>query len=154
AGEADVAAAFDAQWRQLEKMKVAREGILVAAMVKGQRELALGARVDARFGPVVMVGDGGKYVEALKDFVLLIPPFDADEMFEALAGLRIAPLLHGVRGEPALDLAAVAAIAMRLGEIIQAGRGRIASIDLNPVMVKAKGQGAVVADALIELIQV
>ena len=154
AGEADVAAAFDAQWRQLEKMKVAREGILVAAMVKGQRELALGARVDARFGPVVMVGDGGKYVEALKDFVLLIPPFDADEMIEALAGLRIAPLLHGVRGEPALDLAAVAAIAMRLGEIMQAGRGRIASIDLNPVMVKAKGQGAVVADALIELIQV
>ncbi len=146
-----VGAAFEAQWRKLEEMKVARDGIIVAAMVKGQRELALGARVDARFGPVVMVGDGGKYVEALKDFILLIPPFDVEEVIEALERLHIAPLLHGVRGERPLDLQAVAAIAARLGEIMQAGAGRIASIDLNPVMVRAKGEGAVVADALIEL---
>ncbi|MGP1679042.1 MAG: acetate--CoA ligase family protein, partial [Burkholderiales bacterium] len=149
-----VGAAFEAQWRQLAQMQVARDGIIVAAMVKGQRELALGARVDARFGPVVMLGDGGKYVEALKDFILLIPPFDTGEVLEALDRLHIAPLLHGVRGEPALDLEAVAAIAMRLGEIMQAGRGRIAAIDLNPVMVRTKGEGAVVADALVELIQV
>jgi acyl-CoA synthetase (NDP forming) len=149
--EDEVGAAFNAQWRKLADMKVGRDGIIVAAMVKGQRELALGARVDARFGPVVMVGDGGKYVEALKDFALLIPPFDTDEVIEALDRLHIAPVLHGVRGEPALDLEAVAAIAVRLGEMMQAGQGRIASIDLNPVMVKAKGEGAVVADALVEL---
>ncbi len=152
AGADEVGAAFDAQWRKLGEMKAVRDGIIVAAMVKGRRELALGARVDARFGPVVMVGDGGKYVEALKDFFLLVPPFDTDEVLEALARLHIAPVLYGVRGEPALDLEAVAAIAMRLGEIMQAGRGRIASIDLNPVMVMAKGEGAVVADALVELI--
>ena len=152
ASEDAVGAAFDAQWRQLEQMKVARDGIIVASMVAGRRELVLGARMDARFGPVVMVGDGGKYAEALQDFILLIPPFDAAEMMQALAGLRIAPVLHGVRGEPALDLEAVAAIALRLGEIMQAGRGCIASIDLNPVMVGAQGEGAVVADALVELI--
>lgn len=150
--EDEVGAAFDAQWRKLAQMKVARDGIIVAAMVEGQREFALGARVDARFGPVVMVGDGGKYVEALQDFVLLIPPFDAEKVIEALAGLHIAPLLYGVRGEPPLDLEAVAAIAVRLGAIMQAGAGRIVSIDLNPVMVMAKGKGAVVADALVELI--
>ena len=150
--EDQVGAAFEAQWRKLGEMKVSRDGIIVAAMVKGLRELALGARVDARFGPVVMVGDGGKYVEALKDFALLIPPFDAEEVIESLDRLHIAPVLHGVRGEPALDLEAVAAIAMRLGDIMQAGRGRIASIDLNPVMVRAKGEGATVADALVELI--
>jgi acyl-CoA synthetase (NDP forming) len=149
-----VGAAFDAQWRKLAQMQVARDGIIVAAMVKCQRELALGARVDARFGPVVMVGDGGKYVEALQDFILLIPPFDTDEVIEALDRLHIAPVLRGVRGEPPLDLDAVAAIAVRLGKIMQAGRGRIASIDLNPVMVRAKGEGAVVADTLVELIQV
>jgi acyl-CoA synthetase (NDP forming) len=149
--EDEVGAAFDAQWRKLADMKVGRDGIVVAAMVKGQRELALGARVDARFGPVVMVGDGGKYVEALKDFALLIPPFDADEVIEALGRLHIAPVLHGVRGDPPLDLEALAAIAVRLGEIMQTGQGRIASIDLNPVMVEAKGGGAVVADALVEL---
>jgi len=151
ASEDQVAAAFNAQWRKLADMKVARDGIIVATMVKGRRELALGARVDARFGPVVMVGDGGKYVEALQDFALLIPPFDTDEVLDALDRLHIAPVLRGVRGEPPLDLEAVAAIAVRLGEIMQAGRGRIASIDLNPVMVKAKGEGAVVADALVEL---
>ncbi len=147
--EDEVGAAFVAQWRKLADMKVGRDGIVVAAMVECRRELALGAHVDARFGPVVMVGDGGKYVEALKDFALLIPPFDADEAIEALGRLHIAPVLHGVRGEPPLDLEALAAIAVRLGEIMQAGRGRIASIDLNPVMVKA--DGAVVADALVEL---
>ena len=149
--EDEVGAAFDAQWRKLAHMNVVRDGVIVAAMVKGRRELALGARIDARFGPVVMLGDGGKYVEALQDFILLIPPFDTDEVLEALDRLHIAPLLHGVSGEPPLDLEAVAAIAARLGEIMQAGRGRIASIDLNPVMVKAKGEGAVVADALVEL---
>lgn len=152
ASEGAVAEAFEAQWRKLAEMKVARDGIIVAAMIRGRREFALGARFDARFGPVVMAGDGGKYVEALKDFVLLIPPFDAEEVIEALERLHIAPLLHGVRGEPPLDLEAVAAIAVRLGAIMQAGDGRIASIDLNPVMVQAKGEGAVVADALVELI--
>jgi acyl-CoA synthetase (NDP forming) len=151
--EDEVAAAFGAQWRKLAEMKVARDGIIVAAMVKGQRELALGARVDARFGPVVMVGDGGKYVEALKDFALLIPPFDTAEVVDALDRLHIAPVLHGVRSEAALDLEALAAITVRLGEIMQAGAGRIASIDLNPVMVRAKGEGAVVADALVELVR-
>ena len=151
ASEDAVGAAFEAQWRKLGEMKVARDGVIVAAMVAGRREFALGARIDARFGPVVMLGDGGKYVEALQDFVLLIPPFDAGEVFEALARLHIAPLLHGVRGEPPLDLAALAALAMRLGEIMRAGAGRIASIDLNPVMVRAAGEGAVVADALVEL---
>jgi len=147
----EVGAAFNAQWRKLAEMSVARDGIIVAAMVEGQRELALGARIDARFGPVVMLGDGGKYVEALQDFILLVPPFDTEEVLDALDRLHIAPLLHGVRGEPPLDLEAVAAIAMRLGEIMQAGRGRIASIDLNPVMVSATGASAVVADALVEL---
>jgi acyl-CoA synthetase (NDP forming) len=153
APEMAIVAPFDAQWRKLGQMKVARDGIIVAAMVEGRRELALGARSDACFGPVVMLGDGGKYVEALQDFILLVPPFDTDEVLEALDRLHIAPLLHGVRGESPLDLEAVAAIAMRLGEIMHTGRGRIASIDLNPVMVRARGEGAVVADALVELVQ-
>jgi acyl-CoA synthetase (NDP forming) len=150
--EDQVGAAFESQWARLAQLNVACDGVIVAAMVRCRRELALGARVDPRFGPVVMVGDGGKYVEALGDFVLLVPPFEAEELIEALAGLRIAPILNGVRGEAPLDLEAVASIAMRLGDIMQAAQGRIASIDLNPVMVRAKGEGAVVADALVELI--
>ena len=148
--EEEVASAFNWQCSKVMELKIECDGIIVAEMIKGQREMVLGARVDQKFGPVVMLGDGGKYVEALKDFTLLMPPFDVDEVVAALDGLRIAPVLHGVRGEPPLDMEALAEIAVCLGEIIQRGRELIASIDLNPIMVKARGAGAVVADALIE----
>jgi acyl-CoA synthetase (NDP forming) len=146
----DAARLFDAQWEKLASMKAARDGVIVAAMRKGRRELMVGAKVDPVFGPVVIVGDGGKYVEALKDFAILIPPFDADEVRRALQSLRIAPIVNGVRGEPALDVEAIAKVAIGVGRLIRAAKGRIASIDLNPVMVGAAGEGAVVVDALIE----
>ncbi len=136
-----------------EKMGVlgaARAGVLVAAQRRAQRELMIGARIDPDFGPVVVVGDGGKYVEALKDFVLLVTPFDAEEVKEALRGLRIAPVLDGVRGDPPLDLDALAAAAVGVGRLIAAAKGKIASVDLNPVMVGAKGEGVVIVDALVE----
>jgi acyl-CoA synthetase (NDP forming) len=110
----------------------------------------IGARIDPDFGPVVVVGDGGKYVEALKDFALLVTPFDAEEVKEALRCLRIAPLLDGVRGDPPLDLDALAAAAVGVGRLIAAAKGKIASVDLNPVMVGAKGEGDVIVDALVE----
>ena len=146
----DAARLFDSQWEKLSAMKAARDGVIVAAMKKGRRELMVGARVDPVFGPIVLVGDGGKYVEALKDFAILIPPFDAEEVHKALARLRIAPIIDGVRGEPALDVDAVAKVAIGVGRLIRAAKGKIASIDLNPVMVGAAGEGAIVVDALIE----
>ncbi len=150
ATEADAGAAFEAQWARLAELKVARDGVIVAAMVKGRRELALGARVDPYFGPIVLVGDGGKYIEALGDVALLLPPFDPDEVLAALGRLRIAPILDGVRGEPPLDLAPLCAMAVRLGQLMVAAAGRIASIDVNPVIVGAAGESAVVVDALVE----
>nr|WP_272942855.1 acetate--CoA ligase family protein [Cupriavidus basilensis] len=66
-----------------------------------------------------------------------------------MAGLRIAPLLAGVRGEPAVDVAALCRIAVRVGQLMLEANGAIRSIDLNPVMVSAGG--AVVVDALMEV---
>lgn len=148
---ADAAAeVFESQWKKLAELGASPDGVIVAAMRKGRREFMLGARVDPVFGPVVIVGDGGKYVEALNDFGVLVPPFDADEVKRVLSALRIAPLLGGVRGEPALDVDALAAAAIAVGRLIFAAEGRIASIDLNPVTVGAVGEGAVVVDALVE----
>ena len=124
--------------------------VIVARMVRGRRELALGARVDPLFGPVVMVGDGGRYVEAMPDFATLIPPFGAEEAAEALRELRIAPLFAGVRGEPPLDAVAVAAAAVALGRFVVAAREHVAAVDLNPLVVGAAGEGAWVVDALVE----
>jgi acyl-CoA synthetase (NDP forming) len=145
-----VAACFEQQWAQLAAMGAAQEGVLVARMHKSRHECMVGAHIDPVFGPVVAVGDGGKYVEAMRDVALLVPPFDQAEVLQALQGLRIAPILAGTRGDPALDVAALADIAVRVGRLIVASAGRIASIDLNPVMLGAVGDGAMVVDALVE----
>ena len=73
-----------------------------------------------------------------------------DEVLRALRTLRIAPLLDGVRGDPPLDVQALAEIAVAVGQVIAGARGTMASVDLNPVMVGAAGEGAVVVDALVE----
>ncbi len=146
-----VAACFEQQWSQLARLGATQDGVLVASMHKSRHECMVGAHVDPQFGPVVAVGDGGKYVEAMRDVALLLPPFDPDEVLQALRGLRIAPILAGTRGDAPLDVAALADIAVRVGQLMVAAGGRIASIDLNPVMLGADGDGAVVVDALVEL---
>jgi len=128
----------------------AADGVLVARHAAGRRELALGARIDSSFGPVVLVGDGGIYLEALKDFRLLLPPFSEREALDALAQLRIAPLLAGARGQPALDIGAFATMAVRLGDAMLGWNGGVASFDVNPVMVFGEGGGALAVDALAE----
>jgi acyl-CoA synthetase (NDP forming) len=145
-----VAAAFDAVMSRLSAMGIADGAAIVAPMIRGRRELALGARVDPTFGPVVMVGDGGRYVEALPDLALLLAPLDLDAARDAWRSLRIAPLFAGVRGAPPLDLEAACEAAVRLGDFVAAAAAEVASIDLNPILVGAAGDGAVIVDALIE----
>jgi acyl-CoA synthetase (NDP forming) len=148
--DAAVARAFEELWNRLRRLNMSSDGILVAPLVKGRRELMLGAHVDPTFGPVVIVGDGGKYVEALGDFTVLMPPFDADDVRRALMELRIAPILRGVRGEPALDIEPFGRAAVRLGQIITAGAKTITSIDINPMIIAAAGEPFAIVDALVE----
>ncbi len=146
-GEDAVAQAF----QDFKPRLPAGDGVLVARHAAGRRELALGARLDPLFGPVVMVGDGGIYLEALKDFRLLLPPFAEADVRAALAGLRMAPLLGAQRGQPPLDAGAFAHLAVRLGEAMRGWQGRVASVDVNPVMLFEQGRGALAVDALVEL---
>lgn len=141
---------FRRQAQAVAKLGASFEGVIVARLAAKGRELALGARLDPQFGPVVLVGDGGVYLEALKDFRLLLPPFAEAEVLAKLAELRVAPLLAGVRGEPAADLGAFAAMAVRLGEAMLRWDGAVASVDVNPVRVFETGKGAVALDALVE----
>lgn len=148
--EDSVRAAFEACRRGVEQLGVIWEGVIVARMERGRREFAVGAKIDPTFGPVIMVSDGGKYIEAMPDFCLLVPPFDAAEVKQAVAGLRVAPLLSGVRGESPMDLDALCEVVANVAALMASGKDEIASIDLNPVMVGSRGDGVVVADALIE----
>lgn len=143
------AAAFDAMHTAATRAGLVLRGVLVAEQLRGQRELMIGARRDPAFGPVVLVGDGGQYVEAMPDAQVLLPPFDADAVQRALRRLRIAPLLDGVRGQPALDVEAFAAAAVAIGELIADAGAGIAQLDINPVIVRARGQGCAAVDAVI-----
>jgi acyl-CoA synthetase (NDP forming) len=108
----------------------------------------IGAKRDPEWGPVLLVGLGGIWVEALGDVQLL--PVDADErqIFEALGRLRSKKLLTGVRGAPPADVDAVAKSVLALGRLMRTAP-EIVEIDVNPLMVHGKGQGATALDALI-----
>ncbi|HEX6690805.1 MAG TPA: acetate--CoA ligase family protein [Burkholderiales bacterium] len=145
----DPATEFRRQKAKVEGLAATFEGVIVARKAARGRELALGARLDPQFGPVVMVGDGGVYLEALQDFRLLLPPFTVAEAHEALERLRAFPLLRAFRGRPAADTAAFAAMAVKLGEAMLAWGGKVASVDVNPVIVGERG--ALAVDALVEV---
>lgn len=145
-----VADAWTRCTHKVAAMGVPLDGVIVARRVRGRREFALGVRQDPLFGTVVMVSDGGKYVEALRDFVVLLHPFCEADVLAKLRSLRIAPVLAGVRGENPVDLQVVARAAVALGALAAAHPKAIASVDLNPLIVGDEGQGGWAVDAVIE----
>jgi acyl-CoA synthetase (NDP forming) len=124
------------------------DGGLVEKMLPKGLELMIGAKRDPGWGAVLLVGLGGIWVEALGDVQLL--PVDADhtEIVEALHKLRAAKLLSGFRGAPPADVDAVAQAVLALGRLMRTTPG-IIEIDINPLMVHAKGEGVTALDALI-----
>ncbi len=145
---AAVRAAFIDLRHGLESRGFAFDGVIVAAMTSGRRELMIGAHVDPMFGPVVVFGDGGKYVEVLPDAAMLLPPFTRADVLDALSTLRVAALLDGVRGEPAMDLTAFADAVVAVGQLMLRPNQPITSLDINPVVIGSAGAGCVALDAV------
>lgn len=125
---------------------MALDGILLERMVEGGLEMIVGARRDPSWGPVVMIGLGGIWVETLKDVRLMPAWLPKARIVDECNRLRGAAMLRGGRGRPALDVAALADIAARVAAAMRA-RPEIIEIDLNPVVVLP--EGAVALDALI-----
>jgi acetate---CoA ligase (ADP-forming) len=140
-------------WAQMEaiirKHGARFDGVIVAAMAGGRREIMIGAHRDPVFGPVVAVGDGGKYVEIFRDTALLLPPFSKEEVDAALHKLKVAPLFAGVRGEPPMDVEILCDAVMRIGELMLDPAAKVMSLDLNPVLLDSAGKGCVVVDAVV-----
>jgi acyl-CoA synthetase (NDP forming) len=111
-------------------------------------ELLIGARRDARFGPVALAGLGGVYAEALRDVAVALAPLDVSRAERLLRSLRAAPLLHGARGRPPVDVAAAARALAALSEVA-AAHPEIAEIEVNPLL--ALPHGALGLDARIVL---
>jgi acetate---CoA ligase (ADP-forming) len=126
--------------------------LLVEEMVTdGVAEVLVGMRVDPQFGLLLVLGAGGVLTELLRDSVTLLPPFSAARITAALGRLRAAPLLAGFRGRPAADLPALVETALACSRYALENLDRLAELDLNPVIVRPRGQGAVAVDALIRL---
>jgi succinyl-CoA synthetase beta subunit len=124
------------------------DGFLVAPMVAGLHEVVVGASVDPVFGPVMLIGAGGLYVETVPDTQVLLAPCTADEVHEAVQRLRLAPLLAGVRGAPAADVDAWVKAVVRASESM-AAPGAVVGFDANPVLLLEAGQGVVAVDAVV-----
>ena len=149
ADAAQVSTAF-AEMKQVLADHGARfDGAIVAKMARGRREMMIGARNDPVFGPIILVGDGGKYVEAMPDVQLLIAPFSTADVEEALGRLRIAPLLAGVRGEPALDVEAFCDAVLAVSRLMMNPQSCVVNLDLNPVLLGARGEGCLALDAVV-----
>ena len=129
--------------------QAAIEGVLVQEMASGTHELAVGVMQDPDFGPVMMVGMGGIYVEILDDVVIEPLPVTKERAIRMLRRLRGWKVLSGARGRDPADVEAVAQLMARLSVIVEAADGACKELDLNPVFVRSAGHGAVVVDALI-----
>ncbi|MCH7868499.1 MAG: acetate--CoA ligase family protein, partial [Myxococcales bacterium] len=121
--------------------------VLVQEMIPDGCELLLGLVFDAQFGPMLTIATGGIFVEVLKDFRMLPLPVTSAEVSEALASLRGAPLLNGVRGRPPADIKAIVQAALSLAALASDLGDCIREIDVNPLV--ALPDRAVVVDALV-----
>jgi acyl-CoA synthetase (NDP forming) len=129
-------------------------GVLVQPMAGPGREVILGVKRDATFGPLLMVGLGGVEVEVLKDVALAPVPLASSEACELLARLKGAALLEAHRGKPPADVDALVELMVRLSHFAADHADALAEIDLNPVLVHERGKGVSVVDALIVKAQI
>jgi acetyltransferase len=142
----DAPAVTRAAREMLEQVAAARpdaalDGFLVQAMAPAGKELLLGGVRDPQFGPLVVVGWGGTYVEVLADTAARLAPVARDQALAMLDELRLAPLLHGVRGEAAVDLPTLATVISTFSRLL-IDVPELQEVEINPLMA---GPGGVLA---------
>jgi acetyltransferase len=126
------------------------QGVAVQEMVVGGKEVILGMTRDPSFGPLLMFGLGGIYVEVLKDVAFRVAPVGPDEAEAMIREIRSFPLLRGVRGEKPSDLNAIVDALCRLSQLC-VDFPEVLEMDVNPLLVKPEGEGAVAIDARLGL---
>ncbi len=125
-------------------------GVQVQQMVTGGQEIILGVKRDPIFGPLVMFGLGGVYVEALADVSFRLAPLSEKDAEEMIDEVRSAKLLSGLRGAPPADRAALVEAILRVGQLA-ADCPEIEELDVNPLLVLPAGQGALAVDVRVVL---
>jgi acetyltransferase len=127
------------------------DGIIVQRMAGEGVEMILGIKRDPLFGPVVLCGFGGILVELLKDVAVGIPPLTPNQAREMLMRLRGFSILGGVRGKPPADVDALCDAIVNVSRLAMSLGDQLHGLDINPLIVLPKGQGAVAVDAVVEI---
>ncbi len=131
------------------KAKAKIVGILVQEMAPSSTEVIVGAIKDPQFGPTLMFGLGGVFVEVLKDVTFRIAPITEDEAREMISEVKAYPLLKGYRNTPPADIDAIVKILLKTSQLVM-DHQEIKELDLNPIMVYEKGAKVVDARIILE----
>ena len=126
------------------------KGVLIVEMVKGGKEMIIGSKLEPGFGPVIMLGMGGIYVEVLKDVTFKLAPVTSREADDMISEIKTQKLLKGVRGEKPSDIAKLSECIQRLSQLVSDFK-EIKELDMNPVLVMDKGKGCRILDVRIGL---
>lgn len=147
-----VAAAFEDMMARIHQAypEAKIDGVLVQPMVTGGRELILGGRQDPQFGPVVLVGLGGIFVEIFEEIALRVAPITPREAMEMIEELRGYQILRGARGHKRSDIEAVVEALLRLSQLLQEFP-EIQEVDINPLKVFHEKDGCLALDARMVL---
>ena len=148
----DVENAFDIIIKNAKKYnkKADIKGVLVVEMVKGGKEMIIGSKLEPGFGPVVMLGMGGIYVEVLKDVTFKLAPMTNIEADDMISSIKTKKILEGVRGEKPSDIKKLSECIQRLSQLVS-DFNQIKELDMNPVLVMEKNKGCRVLDVRIGL---
>lgn len=122
------------------------DGYSIQEMIQGEVEMYIGLRRDPQFGPIVLLGMGGVAVEIMKDLAIATAPVCRDRALEMIDGLRMSPLLKGARGRPLVDIDALVDAIVRVSWLAADLDTALVDLEINPLIVRKKGDGAVAVD--------
>ena len=128
-------------------------GVLVQQMAGSGNEVILGMKRDPQFGPLVMFGLGGIFVELFKDVVFRVAPFGRNTARRMVKNIRAYPMLTGFRGNPHADVEEIEKCLVRLSQLVS-DHPEIRELDVNPLRVHPDGKGATVADIVMRIREV
>jgi len=151
-GPTEVEDAFDLMMLRVKRKmpEVNIKGVLVEEMITSGKEVILGMKKDAQFGPMLMFGLGGIFVEVLKDVTFSIAPITAEECKQMIESTKTYKLLTGIRGERPVDIQAIVTNLLQLSQLVT-DFPEFEEVDINPLKVGHPGEGAYVVDARIIL---
>lgn len=148
--EEDVRQAFCNVMENATKAGFSNAMAIVQSMESGIAEAYAGIIDDPMYGPAIVFGLGGIFIELLKDTAIEMAPLSYDSALEMIRRIKAAPLLLGTRGRPRGDVVALAKLLVNLSRFALAHAGQIKALDLNPIIIKAAGDGVVAVDIAVD----